>query len=35
MTQTAEHPDTQSFADALESSLNFRKPEEGEVWRSI
>ncbi|MGK2860197.1 MAG: S1 RNA-binding domain-containing protein [Thermoanaerobaculia bacterium] len=33
MTQTAEHPDTQSFADALESSLNFRKPEEGELLK--
>jgi len=33
MSQTVEHPDTQSFADALESSLNFRKPEEGELLK--
>ncbi len=30
---TTEHPETQSFADAFESSLNFRKPEEGELLK--
>jgi small subunit ribosomal protein S1 len=33
MPQTVDHPETENFAEAMESSLDFRKPESGELLK--
>ena len=33
MSQTVDHPETENFAEAMESSLDFRKPETGELLK--
>jgi small subunit ribosomal protein S1 len=33
MSQTVDHPETENFAEAMENSLDFRKPESGELLK--
>jgi len=33
MSQTVDHPETENFAEAMENSLDFRKPETGELLK--